>query len=82
MLQLSEQLSCGAGRLRIDVHGSQALVHVLDDMTFLSYRLADVEIEPEVTRQNPDIIWYQDASEKQIQYENNILALKGNWFQG
>ena len=48
-LQLSEEMSAGAARLRIDVHGAEPLEHVLDDMTFLNYRLADVRISPEVT---------------------------------
>lgn len=82
MLQLSEEMSCGAAHLRIDVYGSQPLVHTLDEITFLNYRLAKVQIEPEVTRQTPDIIWHQDAAEKDIRYEDSTLTLKGEWFQG
>ena len=47
--QLSEELSAGPAKLRIDVDGSEPLDHVLDDMNFLNYRLADVRISPEVT---------------------------------
>ena len=82
MRQLSQEMSCGAGRLRIDVHGSQPLAQVLDEMTFLNYRLANVQIEPKVTRQSPDIVWYQDADEKNIRYESNTLIISGRWFQG
>ena len=39
----------GPARLRVDVYGSEPIEHVLDDMSFLNYRLADVRIEPEVT---------------------------------
>ena len=42
--QLSEELSAGPAMLRIDVDGAEPLDHVLDDMTFLNYRLADVRI--------------------------------------
>ena len=59
-LQLSEEMSAGPARLRIDVSGSEPLAHVLDDMTFLNYRLADVRIEPSVTREEPDIVWHRD----------------------
>jgi hypothetical protein len=82
MLQLSEELSSGAARLRIDVHGPQPLEHVLDEMTFLNYRLASVRIEAEVTRPVPDIVWRQDVAGKDIRYEGGTLALDGHWHQG
>lgn len=82
MLKLSEELSCGEARLRVDIHGSQPVAHVLDEMTFLNYRLANVEVKPDVVRQNPDVVWYQDTDEKDISYEGKLLTLKGNWYQG
>ena len=54
--QLTEELKAGPAKLRLDVYGSQPLEHVLDDMTFLNYRLAEVRIAPEVTLANPDIV--------------------------
>ena len=39
MLQLSEEFSSGGARLRFDVHGSKPREHVLDDLSFLAYRL-------------------------------------------
>ncbi len=82
MLQLSEEMSSGDARLRIDVYGSSSLDHVLDEMTFLNYRLANVQIEPEVTSPEPHVVWDQEAVKKDIRYENNLLTLKGNWHQG
>ena len=82
MLQLSEEMSVGAARLRVDVHGRQPLEHVLDEMSFLNYRLANSAIEREVTRPAPDVVWHQDAADKNIQYENGTLVLTGEWFQG
>lgn len=82
MLQLSEEMSVGAARLRIDVHGSRPLEHVLDEMSFLNYRLANSAIEKVVTRPAPDMVWHRDAADKNIRYENRTLILTGEWFQG
>jgi hypothetical protein len=82
MLQLCEELSSGEARLRIDVHGSRPVDHVLNEMTYLSYRLASVQVHAEVTEQTPGIIWYQDAAQKSIAYRDNTLILEGEWYQG
>ena len=82
MLQLKAEMSCGAGRLRIDVYGSKELDRVVEDMTFLDYRLANVKIEPTVVREAPDIVWNQDAAQKDIRYENQTLTLYGAWEEG
>ncbi len=80
-LQLSEELSAGPARLRIDVLGSQPLEHVLDDMSFLDYRLADVRIEHEVSLTEPDIVWQQDA-DKGISYDGRGMTFRGPWPAG
>ena len=54
-LQLTEEFSAGAARLRVDVYGGEPREHVLDDLTFLNYRLADVRISPAVTLADADI---------------------------
>jgi len=88
MLQLSQELSSGAARLRIDVHGSKPCEHVLETMTFLNYRLANVNVEATVQRPKPDIVWYQSrpvgnaAHSKNIIFEDGTLTLSGEWFQG
>lgn len=82
MLQLSEEMSCGAARLRVDVYGSEPLDHVLDEMTFLNYRLANANIEPQVSRPQPDVVWQRDQADKTIRYEDGTLLLGGEWFQG
>ncbi len=46
MLQLSEEMSGGSARLRVDVYGSNPRDHVLEDMNFLNYRLAAVMATP------------------------------------
>jgi hypothetical protein len=82
MLQLSQEISSGAARLRLDVHGSQPSGHVLDALTFLNYRLANVSIEPDVSRPRADLVWYQDDARKSIVYDGQALTLHGQWFQG
>jgi hypothetical protein len=80
-LQLSEELSAGPARLRVDVYGSQPLAHVLDDMNFLNYRLADVRISPDVALAEPDIVWDQDAA-RAISYDGRQMTFSGPWPAG
>jgi hypothetical protein len=80
-LQRSEEFSAGPARLRVDVLGSQPLEHLLDDMSFLNYRLADVRVSGEVTLVEPDIVWNQDA-EKGITYDGRRMTFNGPWPAG
>jgi hypothetical protein len=80
-LQLTEEMSAGTARLRVDVHGSEPREHVLDDLTFLNYRLADVRISPAVTLTTPDIVWHQDG-DKSITYDGRVLRFSGAWPAG
>ena len=80
-LQLSEELSAGPARLRVDVYGAEPLEHVLDDMSFLNYRLADVQISPEVSLAEPDIVWHRDAA-KGISYDGRRMTFSGPWPAG
>jgi hypothetical protein len=80
-LQLSEEMSAGTARLRVDVYGNEPREHVLEDMNFLNYRLADVRIEPEVTLAAPDIVWNQDAP-KSIAYQDGVMTFNGDWAAG
>jgi hypothetical protein len=80
-LQLSEELSAGPARLRADVYGSAPIEHLLDDMNFLNYRLADVRISPEVSLSEPDVVWDQGA-EKGIFYDGRRMTFNGPWPAG
>jgi len=80
-LQLSEEMSAGPARLRIDVRGPDPVEHVLDDMSFLNYRLADVRIAPAVTLDEPDIVWNQDGP-KDIAYDGRRMTFSGPWPPG
>ena len=80
-LQLTEEMSAGPARLRVDVYGSEPREHVLDDLSFLNYRLADVRIVPEVTLPEADIVWHQDG-EKGISYDGRAVRFSGPWPAG
>jgi hypothetical protein len=80
-LQLSEEMSAGTARLRVDVHGSEPRLHVLEDMSFLNYRLADVRISPEVSLAEPDIVWNQ-SGDKAITYDGRVMHFAGPWPAG
>ncbi len=80
-LQLTEEFSAGSARLRVDVRGGAPRAHVLDDLTFLNYRLAEVRISPQVTLVEPDIVWNQDGA-KQVTYDGGVVTFAGDWPAG
>jgi hypothetical protein len=80
-LRLSEELSAGGAHLRVDVHGGPPRDHVLEDMNFLNYRLAEVRIEAAVTLPGADIVWDHDAA-KGISYDGRQLTFGGPWPAG
>jgi hypothetical protein len=79
--RLTEELSAGPARLRVDVFGSEPIDHVLEDMSFLDYRLADVRISPVVSLPEPDIVWDRDAA-KAIAYDGHRMTFEGPWPAG
>jgi hypothetical protein len=78
---LSEELSAGPARLRVDVLGGPSIGHVLEDTHFLMYRLADVRIEPAVTLPGPDIVWQREAA-KDVRYDGRTIRFEGDWPAG
>jgi hypothetical protein len=79
--KLTEEFSAGAARLRVDVFGGEPREHVLDDLSFLNYRLADVRISPEITLADSDIVWNQ-AGEKAVTYDGRHVTFTGPWPAG
>lgn len=79
---LREEMMSGDGVLRIDVVGADNQEHVLDEMTFLNYRLASVQSRKEIQKPRPDIIWNREKSVKDIRYKGGQLFLDGDWEQG
>ena len=80
-LQLSEEFSAGPASLRVDVVGGEPREHVLEDMSFLNYRLADVRIAAQPTLGEPDIVWQVDG-EKGIEYDGHRMTFRGPWPAG
>ncbi len=78
---LSQEMSAGPARLRVDVLGGPARESIVDDMDFLNYRLAAVTMEDAVTLAEPDVIWDVDAS-KDISYDGQAMRLSGDWTVG
>lgn len=78
--QFSEELSAGPARIRIDVHGGQPRDHVMEDMNFLNYRLAEVR-QSALTLDAPDIIWRPDG-EKSVVYDGHAVTFTGPWPAG
>ncbi|HOV93285.1 MAG TPA: hypothetical protein PLT87_00195 [Spirochaetales bacterium] len=82
MKVFSEEMLSGDGVLRIDVVGGAPREHVLEEMTFLNYRLAEVKLRSEIKKTKPDIVWNVEASKKAIRYDGSLLTLDGEWEQG
>jgi hypothetical protein len=80
-LQLTEEMAAGPARIRVDVLGDEPREHVLDDLSFLTYRLADVRIAPDVTRPEPDIVMRQGGAAS-VAYDGRRLTFRGAWPAG
>ena len=78
---LTEEFIAGPARLRVDVHGSQPIEHVLEDMNFLNYRLAEVRISPEVTLPAADLVWHHDGDQS-VTYDGRHMTFTGPWNSG
>ena len=80
-LVLSQEMSAGPARLRVDVLGGPARESIVDDMDFLNYRLAAVTMEDAVTVAQPDVTWDVEA-DKDISYDGHAMHLAGDWTVG
>ena len=82
MPNLTEEMSAGPARIRVDVTGSKVPEHVLESMEFLNYRLADVRIEPKVTLSDPSIVWNRDTADLHVEWNGSTLRFDGPWAVG
>jgi hypothetical protein len=80
-LVLSQEMSAGPARLRVDVLGGPARESVVNDMDFLNYRLAAVTMEETVTVNEPDVIWDVEGVQD-ISYDGHAMRLSGDWTVG
>lgn len=83
MTLLSRQFTSKQAQLRFDVE-SLTDENPLDamDMTFLNYRLANVQVADQVTLAKPDIVWQPHVAIKDIRYIGGTLELDGEWYAG
>jgi hypothetical protein len=82
MPQLTEEMSVGPARIRVDVIGSEVPEHVLENMDFLNYRLADVRLQPDVTLGEPDIVWNRDGAVTAVAWDGKTMRFDGEWASG
>ena len=60
MNTFSTQLSSDKAVIRFDIIGGPVRDRIVEDDTFLNYRLGAVQVSNVITKQHPDIIWYYD----------------------
>lgn len=82
MNKFSAEISSGAASLRIDIFSEAKRDFLVEDDTFLNYRLAKVSISTEITKDKPGIIWNVDKQPKNITYKDGVLTLDGSWEEG
>lgn len=82
MYRHSEEIIQGAVRIRIDVLSPEPMDRVLEDTTFLDYRLGGVSRTTDVTRAHSDLVWDRTAPERRILFRDDQLRLEGPWFEG
>ena len=82
MSQLTEQMSAGPARIRVDVNGRKVPEHVLESMEFLNYRLAEVKVDAAVSLTEPDLVWNLDAPDLSVRWDGRTLHFDGAWAVG
>jgi len=78
----SEQINCDVASIRLDVHSEPIVDKILDDMTFLNYRLGGATNQIGSNLPSADFLWYKDAEEKAIDFDGKVITLQGEWFEG
>ena len=82
MNKYSEQISSNKAVVRIDVNSKDKRDFFVEDDTFLNYRLADVKVSKEITKDKADIVWNVDESTKSIDYVDGQVIVNGAWEEG
>lgn len=82
MIKHTEQIQAGPAIVRIEVETGQPMEWVLDDTTFLDYRLGTVSRTRQVTTPIVDLLWDRTVNQKTIAWRDNQMFLTGPWEQG
>ena len=77
-----EQIQCDKVAIRVDIVSKEKADSLLTDMNFLNYRLAGVERMLETDIAKPDLLWLKEEEFKAIEYNNDQVVLKGDWYEG
>jgi hypothetical protein len=80
-LQRSDEFETAGARLRVDVLGSKPRDQLLEDMSFLNYRLGEAALHSEVTLADPDILIREDRP-KGVEWAGGQLLFDGPWPAG
>ncbi len=82
MNTFSAQISSDRAVVRIDVLNSPNRTEIVEDDTFLNYRLGSVNVSTTLTKPVADILWDCGINTKSIFYMNGQLRLTGFWEEG
>jgi hypothetical protein len=66
----------------VDVVGPEVPEHVLQNMDFMNYRLADVILHPGATLAEPDLLWDRSIAEKSVAWDGKTMRFTGEWAEG
>lgn len=78
----TEQINCDIVSIRADVNSSEPVDKILEDMTFLNYRLGGASNQIGSDLSKPDFIWNKDEATKSIDYADGVVTINGDWFEG
>jgi hypothetical protein len=81
-LNHSEEIISGPARIRIEVQTEEPMDWVLEDTTFLDYRLASVQRTKEIIAPQADLVWDRTAANKTIAFRDNQVMMTGDWAEG
>ncbi|MBZ4688599.1 MAG: hypothetical protein JG764_2232 [Clostridiales bacterium] len=82
MYLYSEEIKADKAKIRVDIHSEKEVNCLLEDVSFLNYRLAGVEVIKNITQEEPDFVWYREKENKSILYKDDRVILEGEWYQG
>ena len=73
----TEEICCDVVKIRLDVISKEETPLILEDMTFLNYRLGGAENKQGSDLPKADFVWNKDEAFKTIRYEDGVVTLGG-----
>ena len=81
-MEYHEEMSCGNATLHIQVISREKIEGFLSDLSFLNYRLANIERRKRDIDQKTDLQWDQTKVGKDLWLEKDCLHMIGHWEEG